>query len=72
MDQNIEEQIKKLIEIKDKTINLLDVEVELYKKKLKEAYEINNSLSTLLVLYAEKEKLLEEVEKEKLYAPCLN
>jgi 3-dehydroquinate dehydratase len=72
MDQNIEEQIKKLIEIKDKTINLLDVEVELYKKKLKEAYEINNSLSTLLVLYAEKEKLLEEVEKEKLYTPCLN
>jgi hypothetical protein len=72
MYQNIEEQIKKLIEIKDKTINLLVVEVELYKKKLKEAYEINNSLSTLLVLYAEKEKLLEEVEKEKLYTPCLN
>jgi hypothetical protein len=72
MDKNIEEQIKKLIEVKDKTINLLDLEVELYKKRLKEAYEINNSLSTLLVLYAEKEKLLEEVEKEKLYTTCQN
>lgn len=72
MDKNIEEQIKQLLEVKDKTINLLSIEIELYKKRLKEAYEINDSLSSLLVLYTEKEKLIEEFEKEKLYMPCQN
>jgi hypothetical protein len=72
MDNNIGEQIRKLIEVKDKTINLLSLEIELYKKKLNEAYEINSSLSALIMCYDEKDKLIEELDKEKLYSPCQN